>query len=327
MTIEKLPSGSYRIREMRDGKMYSVTVKSTKKELSERLARQILDEKIRQTPVYGKQSFKSAAETYIEAKNNVLSPSTIRGYNSMLRNIPDDFLRLDCGDIDTLTLQRMINEYARTHSAKSTHNMNGFIIAVLRLYNPDVNIHTTLPQIPRSDAPTPSQGDVKALLDASKDTEYYAAIYLAGLSLRLSEICALTLDDLDGTTLTINKSLVRGENGYVLKETPKTDASNRQIIIPDALAEWIRDHGYIYRMNPQQVDKYLRRTLPKLGIPFFSIHKMRHFFASYAHDLGYSDAVIQSIGGWSTDHVMKKVYRHAMNQSDALKQVKTDFNF
>ena len=324
MTIEQLPSGSYRIRESVNGKRYSITIQ---KKPSDRIARQLLDERIDRTEKYGGHSFRSAAETYIDAKSNVLSPSTIRGYNSLMRNIPDAFLALDCGDITTLDVQKMVNEYSRTHSAKSTHNLNGFVLAVLRLFDPNMNIRTTLPQIPRVERYTPSQEDVKALLEYSYNSEYYAALYLASMSCRCSEICALTLDDLDGNILTINKSLVRAEKGYILKETPKTDASNRQIVLPDVLVEWINVHGYIYQNYPQQIDKYLRRTLPKLGIPFFSVHKLRHFFASYAHDLGYSDAVIQSLGGWSTDNVMKKVYRHALGTSDALQSVKNDFSF
>ena len=55
----------------------------------------------------------------------------------------------------------------------------------------------------------------------------------------------------------------------------------------------------------------------KLGIPHFSFHKMRHFFASYMHDLGYSDKQIQEMGGWKTDRVMKTVYTHAMEMEQA----------
>ena len=323
MNITELPSGSYRIREMVDGKLYSIT---TKRRPTDKIARRLLDEIVVKKSTGGR-TFKAAAETYIEAKYNILSPATIRGYNSMLRNIPESFLCADCANIDTLLVQQTINEYSRTHSAKSTHNLNGFILSVLRLFNPDINIHTTLPQIPRKNVYTPSQDDVKRLLEASIDTEYYACLYLASLSLRLSEICALDLSDLDGNKLTVNKAYIRGEKGYTLKETPKTDASNRTIILPDNLVKWITEHGYIYRLYPNQAEKYLHRVLPQLGIPFFSIHKLRHFFASYAHDMGYSDAVIQSVGGWSSDYVMKKIYRHAMAENEAVKSISSDFTF
>ena len=170
--------------------------------------------------------------------------------------------------------------------------------------------------------------DIKKLLEYSYGSDYYIPIFLASLSLRLGEICALTLADLDGDHLTINKALVYDNHGkYVLKPTPKTDASNRTIILPPELVQAINEKGFIYNHQPNPINKYLTRNLPKMGIPYFSIHQLRHFFASYAHDLGYSDAVIQSIGGWNTDHVMKSVYRYAMDESNAKKAMASDFSF
>jgi integrase len=52
-------------------------------------------------------------------------------------------------------------------------------------------------------------------------------------------------------------------------------------------------------------------------------HDLRHYFASYLHDKGFSDAEIMSLGGWKTDHVMKRVYRHAIKDktNDKIKEV------
>ena len=57
------------------------------------------------------------------------------------------------------------------------------------------------------------------------------------------------------------------------------------------------------------------------GLPHFSLHKLRHFFASYMHELGFSDKQIQAAGGWSTDMVMKRVYTHAMEMETAKKDM------
>jgi len=324
MTIEQLKSGSYRIRQMYQGKLYSLTVKELP---SNKDAQRMIDEKIQKASAYDRYSFKVAADKYVSAKSNVLSPSTIRGYKSIIRNIPDDFKRMHIGDIDTFALQKLINRYSSDHSAKSTHNLSGFVCSVLGMFRPNAKFQLTLPQKPHKTNYTPSHDDVVRLLNESKDTEFYAALYLAALSCRVSEICAVTMDDLNGDELTINKALVRAEKGFILKETPKTDASNRTITLPHELVEWIQNKGYIYRLYPLQIDKYLRRTLPKLGIPFFSPHKLRHFFASYSHDLGYSDAMIQGLGGWSTDLVMKRIYRHSMNEKEAKQSIKADFTF
>lgn len=47
-------------------------------------------------------------------------------------------------------------------------------------------------------------------------------------------------------------------------------------------------------------------------MPHFSLHKLRHYFASYMSSLNIPEADILEMGGWETDYVMKNVYRHTM---------------
>lgn len=62
-------------------------------------------------------TFQAAAEEYIESKRNVLSPSTIRGYMGIIRQIPETFLLTNVHDITALDVQdediRRILEYAK----------------------------------------------------------------------------------------------------------------------------------------------------------------------------------------------------------------------
>ena len=324
MTIDKLPSGSYRIRLTEDGRSFSLTVPYKP---SEREAFKLIRAKIENGN--SDISFDEAYKRYVDAKSNVLSPSTIRGYNSIYRNLPKWILKTDITKIDDYTIQKLVNEYSKEHSAKSTSNAYSLVLTVLKLFYPSTHICATLPQKQRNTAYMPSYDDVKRLLEHSIGTEYHTVLSLAALSLRCSEVCALTLDDLsDDNTITINKALVRSESRYVLKPTPKTDASYRTITLPDDLAEEIRKQGYIYRGYPNQINKYLHRALKELDIPYFSMHKLRHFFCSYAHEKGYSDAVVQSIGGWSpSSDIMRRIYRHGMNVEDAKKSLANDFNF
>ena len=64
------------------------------------------------------------------------------------------------------------------------------------------------------------------------------------------------------------------------------------------------------------ITQFLERTERKLGIPDFSIHKLRHYFASKMSSLGVPEADIMRMGGWETDHVMKSVYRHSMMEKE-----------
>ena len=97
-----------------------------------------------------------------------------------------------------------------------------------------------------------------------------------------------------------------------MDKTTKTTASTREIIIPQEIAEKIREQGYVYRGHPNSITIYLAKAEDKLGLPRFSLHKLRHYFASKMSALNIPEADIMRMGGWETDHVMKRVYRHSM---------------
>lgn len=92
MKIEKLPSGSYRIRKMYKGKTYTVITdyKPTQKE-----AIQLLAEKLDKTPAAKSEhlTFRVASEKYIEMKSNVLSPRTIKEYTETPSRLSDSLDR------------------------------------------------------------------------------------------------------------------------------------------------------------------------------------------------------------------------------------------
>ena len=258
-------------------------------------------------------------------KDKVLSPSTKRVYKSLHNSMPDSFKNLKLDEIDQTVVQQYINDYSEKHQPKTVRNMHGFISAVVGQYK-EITLKTTMPQKKKTEKYVPTVEEVKAVMEYIKPTKYYVPISLAAMSLRRSEICALTVEDLKGNELTINKALVFNSDAeWEIKMDGKTTASTRTIVISDELADRIRDQGYIYEGLPGQISKYLKRVLKKLGIQEFTLHSLRHFFSSYAHDLGYSDQAIQAAGGWETDYVMKRVYRHAMNQEEAQKNMAQDF--
>ena len=130
--------------------------------------------------------------------------------------------------------------------------------------------------------------------------------------MRRSEIRALTVEDISGDLVSINKAVVQDENKNWITKTTKTTSSTREIVIPIELADKIRRQGYVYKGHPYSITQFLERTERRLGIPDFSIHKLRHYFASKMSSLGVPEADIMRMGGWETDHVMKSVYRHSM---------------
>ena len=311
MTIEKRPNGNYRIVEMRNGVRYRITVdhKPTKNE-----AKKLLEDKI--GGFSDKTVFKKAAESYIESKSNVLSPSSIRGYKTIIKcQITDEFLNMPIERIDLPCIQILINTLSNTYAPKTVKNVSAFVMSVLKFYGSDVKSPTLPAKKPKQDY-IPTEEDIKRILAEVKGTRYEVPFILGTFGLRRSEICALTPEDLKGNTLTINKALVLNENNkWTLKNTTKTEKSTRTVVVPDYVAELIRENGAC-PCTPHSLYWKLQRVQMSLSIPRFPFHKLRHFFASYMHDLGYSDKQIQEFGGWKTDNIMKSVYQHAMSMSE-----------
>lgn len=310
MKIEKLPSGSYRVRKMYKGQTYTVTFdgKPTQKEAAIAIAKEL--EKIKSKKV--NMDFQKAAKSYVDMKRNVLSPKTIKEYSEKINRLPNWFCELPISDISQIEINKLVNELSCSRSPKTVRDYHGLITAVMGTFYPSLRISTTLPQRFKSDPYTPSQEDVRRILEAVRGSEFEIPIILACYGMRRSEICALTPDDIEGDVVHINKALVQNEKkSWVLKST-KTTESTRDIIIPVELAEKIKDQGYVYRGCPGSINPYLERIEKKLGIEKFSLHKLRHYFASQMSALGVPEADILKMGGWETDHVMKSVYRHSM---------------
>ena len=311
MTIESLKSGKFRVSEMREGKRYRITLDHKP---SEKEAKKIFDKM--EGKVQDSTPFKDAAEKYIELKSNILSPSSIRGYKIIVRNLDEDFLNTAIDSINLPRMQLLVNTLATYQAPKTVRNTNAFIMSVLKFYGIEIKSPTLPQKKKKKDDYIPSEDDIKQILAEVKGTQYEVPFILGTLGLRRSEICALSADDLNGNTLSINKALVLNENNeWILKDTTKTEESNRTITVPDYVAELIRLNGPC-PCTPHSLYWKLQRVQMSLGIPRFPFHKLRHFFASYMHDLGYTDKQIQEFGGWKTDHIMKSVYQHAMSMDE-----------
>lgn len=169
----------------------------------------------------------------------------------------------------------------------------------------------------------PSEDDVKRIFEYTKGSKWEVALKLCAMGLRRSEVCALTIDDLDDeNVLTIDKALVLDEYNHFIVKTTKTTDSTRRIIIPQDLADLIRKQGFVFNESPNSIYKHLKRCQKALGIPTFSPHKLRHFFVSYSHSMGIPDIYIQQMGGYKGTETMKKVYTHALNQKSVKMQNK-----
>lgn len=316
MKAEKLKSGNYRVQKMINGKRYNFSFdhKPTKKEIEDKIAEIRLGIVTQNNAPNS--DFNTCALSYIDSKSNVISAATIRGYKSIVRNTPQWFLDIVLKDIDTVTVQNVVNEYAATHSPKSTRNFHGFIASVLGMYVPGLSINTTLPQKEEKDVYIPTREEVDKILNAVDGTRYYIPLKLACYGLRRSEVLALVYpDDFEGNFVAINKAKVLdSENNMIVKST-KTTKSAREIHIDDDLLTRIKEQGYIYDGYPDKINERLQIEQKRLGIKKFTLHKLRHYYATEISKVLPEQDWLKS-GGWSTPHVAKSIYRHEQISRD-----------
>jgi len=312
MKIEKLPSGSYRVRKTYNKKVYSITFdhKPSQKEIT-----MAFTDKLEETSTASKGSFEQKANEYMELRSNVTSPSTIGGYKKILRQMSPEFKGLNINDIDQIYVQAEINRYAVGRAPKTVKNFYGLITAVLGFFRPKLKLVVTLPQAVKYEPHLPTEDEIQAVLKAVAGTDYSIPFQLGVLGMRRSEVCAVEIDDINGNFLTIDKAYIYDANNKpIIRPLTKSTEGKRQIYLPDSLVAEIRQKGTIFDKQPHNLVRVLHEKQVKLGIEYFRFHDLRHYYASYAHEHGMSDADIMASGGWSSDYTMTRIYRHSMDK-------------
>jgi integrase len=256
-------------------------------------------------------TLQEAMQRYIESQN-ALSPSTLRTYISMSKLAFKGVERCRLCDLTQEMIQREMSVYGKSHSPKSVRNAHGFLSAVLRMFAPEIHLTTTLPQKEKKETYIPTEEEFKRLLAVVEGTDIEPAVLLAGVvSLRRSEIAALTDEDILDNGVRVNKALVRGsDNQWHLKVT-KTASSTRIAPLPEQVVQKLRQYK-MGALNPSVIDKHFRKAVAAAGLPPMRFHALRHYYASVLHAAGVPDKYIMQFGGWSTDSVLKSVYQHTM---------------
>lgn len=320
---KKTASGKWRCRvvdhyEYNDGKRKIIykSITADSKTACELLASQYAENK--EMLSYTKVPLSQAIDAYISAKDAVLSPYTIRGYKSLKDTAYESIQGMRLDAIRSEHLQIWVNNYARDHSPKSCRNAYGLLIAVLGMYLPSVHFSVTLPQRRPPELYTPTDEDIKKLLDHIKGRELEKAVLISAFGTpRRGEVCAITYDDINGDEIRINKSLVHTkERGWFVK-APKTPESIRTIKYPqaviDRLIQGARPGKRVVDLVPDTITKSFREALEECGLPHFRFHDLRAYAVSIRHAIGIPDVYIMQDGGYKTDTVMKQIYRRSMS--------------
>ena len=314
MKIEKLPSGSYRVRMTFNGKQHSVTFKEkpTQSEIMLKFSKKI-DTIITCEHI----TFLVASNEYCKLKKNVLSPTTYREYSHMCERLSNGFISLYIDEISAIDIQAEINNLSANKKPKTVKNYYNFIVSVIRMYREDFKCKVKFQEAKKIEPYIPSDNEVKLLFEYAKNQSngmFYPAIVCACYGMRRSELMAITPQDIKDNVVYITKSKVLDvTKEWVIKEYPKNETSIRKIPIPKDVVEIINNQGYVYNGHPNSITKFIDTFCKKYNIEHFSLHKLRHYFCSRLSAENIDVETIISLSGHKTDYVMKNIYRHKID--------------
>ncbi len=188
-----------------------------------------------------------------------------------------------------------------------------------------------------------SKDDMKKLFEAIENetnimhkTAYELAL---GCGLRLSEIRALTIDDIDfeNKTINVDKQIgeIRNDDGKIVQGVtpPKTSTSNRKLYAPDfvlnTLKAHVNDMPYIpiskeifwphlkrQPLSRSALPAAFKRMLVNNSIPEIRFHDLRHLQATLLIHAGTNAAIVSKRLGHSNISITLNTYTHSVEEFD-----------
>lgn len=251
-------------------------------------------------------------ETYVKPS---LAPSTVRGYEvNLIRHIYPYIGNIPVQKLTPLQVQNVYSELKEKglsprsiqYVHTTLHEALQYAYKMQMVPRNPVEFVSPPKQV-KYKADIYSEEEVIKLLEAAKGTEWEIPMQLAaGLGLRRGEILALKWGDIDFKTdsVHVQRNLVC-INKQKLFSTPKTEAGDRVISMPDYLANSLQEHrkkqalqrfsaGKLYQMNDlvcckQDGSPYHTGTFSKYFSAFLEEHGLRHI---RLHDLRHTNATL-----------------------------------
>lgn len=312
---KKLKSGNWRClvyshTDSHGKRIYESFTASTKAEAEALAAQFKLDTDRKRTEDI---TVKEAVENYLNANEGVLSPSTLHNYRKDAKCY-ESIAGLKIRKITSNDLQNFITSQSDKGLApKTVKNRYGLLRTVLTYYGIDKNFLVHLPKKAKVRRNAPENEQINALMEAASPEVKLAIVLAAHHSLRRGEVCSLKYKDLEGNRLYIHSDIVKGDNGWIYKENPKTDASNRYAFLSPAEMEMIGEgdpEEYIIGLMPGSLGNKYLRLRKKVGLDNIRFHDLRVYFASISAAMGIPELYTAHHGGWREGStVLKEHYQ------------------
>lgn len=175
-----------------------------------------------------------------------------------------------------------------------------------------------------------SQDEMEQFLEAVKDKPviYYAFFLMYWTGLRVGELLALNINDIDleAGVLSVTKSLNRVKSEDIISE-PKTQRSIRKIHLPKFVVEKIREYinmlygrtgsDRLFTVTKSHLEKEIKRGAELAGLKKIRVHDLRHSHASLLISKGVDIATISNRLGHEKISTTLNTYSHMFESSAA----------
>ena len=173
----------------------------------------------------------------------------------------------------------------------------------------------------------------------------YGILLAFQTGVRVGELCTLKYSDIQGNKLRISRTEVRyrdkdGNYVFEVRESPKTEAGNRDIILSSEAKKTLREirrlnpfGEYIFMKDDTRIkEKAFSVKIVKIcryvGIKERSMHKARKTYATKLINGGVDESiVVKQMGHTSIDCTKNHYYFNNKNEEDAVKQIERAISY
>lgn len=221
-------------------------------------------------------------------------------------------------------------------SEKSVRDLAVLIKSALRFAQRELHVYADainmpLPPYKQKRVRTFSEPEIQRMeaeMQNTPDRKNLAIVLALCAGMRIGEICALRVSDIDflASTIEIRQSAQRiqtGQGTKLLVQSPKSDASKRTIPLTVSLLRWLKDavrglsgNAYVLTgrvdkpMEPRTLRYFFDRFQERCGIQRRNFHVLRHTFATRCIETGADGKSVSEILGHANVQTTLKLYVH-----------------
>jgi integrase len=256
-----------------------------------------------------------------------VKPSTLRRYRDLTRlHIVPVIGGLKVGRLTPGDVQRLYANRLQTLSPTSVRHLHSLLHRALDdavkwgLVVRNVCDVVTPPRRAHVEMRVWSAEDARRVLAAAEGDDLAALWHLAlATGMRRGELLGLKWSDvnLEAATVSVRRTLSRGQTSRLEEFEPKTQAGRRRISLPASTVEALRqhrvlqlqhrlrlgdachDHDYVFpnpfgeALHPNTLQRAFRALIARAGVPVIRLHDLRHTAATLLLAQGVHPKIVQ----------------------------------